>query len=351
MDSAQSEVKIEMPAAARRKGISGSTIKIIAVITMLIDHIGATILARQIMAGGLGMAMESEEVSALYDWMMNHASFYFVYLVIRMIGRLGFPIFCFLLVEGYQKTRDVRKYALRLALFALISEIPFNLAFTGKFWYLGYQNVYFTLFLGLFSLCAYDFFVRYRKNGPEGWLWNLTIVLGVLFPATYGTIGARNLFGLRTTQSLIAVFGMLCVVVGAGLLLYYYGVGKKGEGQKRRSIKQLQVVCADMTVLVLAMYLADLLNTDYSGAGVLTITFMYLFRKKKVLSMTAGCVVLTVMSISEIPAFLALIPIALYNGQRGLKMKYFFYAFYPVHLFLLYLLAVLLGLGDVVMLL
>ncbi len=56
------------------------------------------------------------------------------------------------------------------------------------------------------------------------------------------------------------------------------------------------------------------------------------------------------MSLTELPAFFAVIPIALYNGRRGLKMKYFFYAFYPVHLALLYLTAVLLGLGGVTLL-
>ena len=65
------------------------------------------------------------------------------------------------------------------------------------------------------------------------------------------------------------------------------------------------------------------------------------------MAITAGCAVLTIMSIAEITSFFALIPIALYNGKRGLKMKYFFYVFYPAHLLLLYLIALLLGLGTV----
>ena len=56
------------------------------------------------------------------------------------------------------------------------------------------------------------------------------------------------------------------------------------------------------------------------------------------------------MSLSEVYALFAVLPIALYNGQRGMKMKYFFYAFYPVHLLLLYAAAVLLGLGSVILL-
>ena len=327
----------EIPTVNEKKGISGSTIKIIAVVAMLIDHIGAAVLARQLMAEGLGNLATSTDVTEVMNWLMEHALLYYGYIGIRAIGRLGFPIFCFLLVEGFQKTRNVKKYVLRMGLFALISEIPFNLAFTGRVMEFGYQNVYFTLFLGLFTLCAYEFFAKYRQSGPESRLWMLPVVLGTLFTAMYGTIYVRNILRLYSTESLLATLGVFCVIVSACLVIY----GKK------KGIKRLQIACADMTVLLLAMYLADFLNTDYGGMGVLTITAMYIFRKKKVLSVTAGCVILSIMSISEIPAFLTLIPIALYNGKRGLKMKYFFYAFYPVHLFLLYLVAVFLGLGDV----
>ncbi len=337
MDSMQLNMSGEMPAVKEKKGISGSTIKIIAVVTMLIDHIGAAVMARQLMAEGLGNIAANNDVAEVMNWLMEHALLYYGYMGIRMIGRLGFPIFCFLLVEGFQKTKNVRKYVLRMGLFALISEIPFNLAFTGKVLEFGYQNVYFTLFLGLFTLCAYEFFARYRQSGPESKLWMLPVVLGTLFTAMYGTMYVRNLIGLNSTESLLAALGVFCVIVAVCLVIY----GRK------KGMKRLQIACADMTVLVLAMYLADFLNTDYAGMGVLTITAMYIFRKKKVLSVTVGCVVLTIMSISEIPAFLTLIPIALYNGKRGLKMKYFFYAFYPVHLLLLYLVAVLLGLGDI----
>ena len=95
---------------------------------------------------------------------------------------------------------------------------------------------------------------------------------------------------------------------------------------------------------------ADILHTDYSGMGVLAIAVMYLLRGHRVSAMLAGCVVLVFLSLTELPAFFAVIPIALYNGRRGLKMKYFFYAFYPVHLTLLYLCAVLMGLGGIMLL-
>jgi hypothetical protein len=335
MDGVQLNSPVQTQGIKEKRGISGSTVKIVAIVSMLIDHFGAAVISRQLMAEGLGEIMGSGEMYAIMDWLTEHATLYYSYSAIRMIGRIGFPIFCFLLVEGYRNTRNVKRYAMRLALFALISEVPFDLAFTGKYFELGYQNVYFTLFLGLFTLCVYDFFARYRQVVPESPIWMLPTVLGVLFPASYGANCLSTTITLNA-EGLTLVFVILCLIVVGGLVLY----GRK------RGMKRVQIVCADMTVLTMVMYLADFMKTDYAGLGVLTITMMYIFRKSKVKSMAAGCAALTVMSISEATAFLSLIPISLYNGKRGLKMKYFFYAFYPVHLLLLYLLAIAMGLGS-----
>lgn len=81
---------------------SETTIKIIAMISMLIDHIALCIP---------------------YIWMHQD-----VYRIMRNIGRIAFPIFCFCIIEGYYHTSDVKKYILRLFIFALISEVPFDLA-------------------------------------------------------------------------------------------------------------------------------------------------------------------------------------------------------------------------------
>ena len=113
--------------------MTGNALKLIAVAAMLIDHAGVVLVER-----GLGRGSWSG-----LDFLL------------RTIGRTAFPIFCFLLVEGFLHTRDVRKYEARMLAFAIISEVPFDLAVFGKWFYPEYQNVYFTLFLGL---CVLDGF-------------------------------------------------------------------------------------------------------------------------------------------------------------------------------------------------
>lgn len=340
MDSAQIVTETNpVQAGAKKKGITGSTLKIIAIIFMLIDHAAAVILARQMMVTGYMEAMESGELADIMGWLTDNLGLYYSYDLMRMAGRIAFPIFCFMIVEGFQKTRDVRKYLARLGIFALVSEIPFDLAVTGDFVAWGHQNVFFTLFLGLFTLCTYEYFA---KNEMHKVLRGIFSVTGALLPAAYITICLANLIGLREVGKLLIACGILCVAFAIAYLVY----GKK------KGVHQAQVVAADITVLMLVMYLADLLYTDYSGMGVLTIVVMYLLRKRKMLAMSMGCVVLCLMSISEVTAFFALIPIALYNGERGKggkKMKYFFYAFYPVHLLLLYIISVIMGLGNIVL--
>ena len=112
MDSMQIENSRQEPLPdfplQEKKGISGSTLKIIAIVTMFIDHVGAALLGRYIMASGYLEIAVSGDMHAILTWLEEYGVLYYVYTAMRMIGRIAFPIFWFLLIEGFQKTHDVR---------------------------------------------------------------------------------------------------------------------------------------------------------------------------------------------------------------------------------------------------
>ena len=227
------------------KGISGSTLKIIAVVSMLIDHIAASLLVQEL------RYHYTEELYQIF------------YVMRYFIGRLAFPIYCFLLVEGFARTKSKVHYAKRLFLFALISEIPFDLAFSGNMVDAAHQNVFFTLLIGLLMM----------------WLM--------------AEIEKRN--------------------IPLGLKLAGY-----------------------LAAAVLFAAAAEIFSVDYGARGIAAIALLYLFRKNKVEQMIAGCIAF----LWEITAPLAFLFTAFYNEKRGLKMKYAFYVFYPLHLLILYLLSI-----------
>ena len=114
--------------------LDGSWLKLLAVVTMFIDHAALIllpcfpILRTPLFAG------------------------YTIYKVLRKVGRLAFPLFCFLLAEGFFHTKSKLKYGLNLLIFAFLSEIPYDLMRSGTVFSLQYQNIYFTLFLGFCAL-------------------------------------------------------------------------------------------------------------------------------------------------------------------------------------------------------
>ncbi|SHK60157.1 TraX protein [Anaerocolumna jejuensis DSM 15929] len=319
----------------KKRGIPGSTLKLIAIFVMLIDHIAATILDRTLITRGfynMGMGTEGNAAASNLLNMIDG--------IMRMIGRLGFPLFCFLLVEGFVHTSNKRKYAIRLGIFALISEIPFDLAFSGKVFNFGYQNVFFTLLIGFLVMWGFQLVGERLKD--KKWLPILSIagaagVGFIVFTSAQSIMFTVNsiLLGFTGRDITPAVpyqrllFIGMAVVAGIVLLIAYL--------KKNKEDRELEIFLADCTVLVAGILLANLLITDYSGFGVLTIAVMYALRRKPALSGLGGYLVLNIMSLSELTAIFAIIPIGLYNGERGLRLKYIFYAFYPVHLFILYL--------------
>ena len=229
----------------RYRVLNGFHLKLIAVCTMFIDHMGDTLFPGVM-------------------WL-------------RCIGRVAFPIFCFLIAEGCVHTHDRKKYALRLLVFALLSEIPFNLMTGRAVWNPYDQNVLWTLLLGA-AVC-----------------WSIDGVL------------------------------------------------------KRRTAPAFVLTGAAM---VAAFWLLEVFCTDYGGWGMLLVALFYGVRRSpygQAGKMAAQAVGLAFFCIGvmggvtiELWALTALVPIWLYNGQRGFSHKavqYGFYAFYPLHILILSLIA------------
>lgn len=231
---------------------TGSTLKWMAMIAMLINHFGDIVLKGVIM---------NAPYSAFTD--AQFQGIYSCYEIFHAIGRISMPIFCFLMVEGFVYTRDVKKYLARLCLFALISEVPYDLAFGTSAFDLAQQNVFFTLAAGLLVLIVMK---RYQTN-------------------------------------------------------------------------KLLVIAVPMAMAAVTYYL----KFDGSYYGVLMMVLFYLLRDKRL----AKCVAILLLQIAimlvfhesfdlnQVLAALPLLAIYLYNGRRGMKLKYFFYLFYPCHLLVL----------------
>ena len=233
-------------------GITSNILKLIAVILMLSDHIWATAMS-------------------FGDWM-------------TYIGRMAFPIFAFLIAEGFVHTSNFKKYAIRLLGFAIITEIPFNLFYSSRFFNPYHQNVLFTLLLGLLAIYVIDNLKKNHTAKNIGlsvlWLALISIAATIGF-VDYGFLGMITVVMFYLLRDF--PFAWLCQLI--------------------------------------AMVLINIVF--FEGLVVPVEIFGHSF---------------------EIPtqgfAVFSLIPIWLYGGRKGRSHKalqYGFYAFYPVHMLILYL--------------
>lgn len=135
----------------KRAWFTGAHLKWMAILIMLLDHTAVVFYEPLV---------QCTTMERGYD----------VYIALRCIGRTAFPIFCFLLTEGYFHTRNKARYVRNLVLFALISELPFDLALYDSLCYTQHQNVFFTLAIGLMCIWAADTCKAYliqRKDAPS----------------------------------------------------------------------------------------------------------------------------------------------------------------------------------------
>lgn len=166
-------------------------LKLIACFCMLIDHVTLVFLPRHQYIWNIDTAAVSAETTR--DVLL--------YTIGRGIGRIAFPIFCFILVEGFIHTRNLKKYYIRLLLAALASEIPFNMMLKGVVFDRGSQNVLFTLLLGLGAITV-------AQMARQKWKEDYTLQVIVVCVAFV-------LFGLlaQLLSTDYSMFGVLLVVV------------------------------------------------------------------------------------------------------------------------------------------
>lgn len=243
--------------AGQKGGISADALKVIAMVTMLIDHTGAVLFPETL-------------------WL-------------RLIGRVSYPIFVWLLVMGFTHTSNLKKYMLRMGIFALLSEVPFDLAFSGRLT-VRTQNIYFTLLLSLFLLTAMKA-VLDRPDGPDARLRGLAVA-GLMI----ATSVISELLGFD--------YGCMGPVLAA---MFYLHVRTKKPG-----------LPAGFFLFCLADLADPLLNgRDLMNPNVWSSTF------DAIVTEAFGAVALPFISRC--------------NGVRKWKRgKNFFYLFYPLHLLLLY---------------
>ncbi len=201
--------------------LSGSTLKKIALVTMLIDHTGFLLLK-------YGMLKTlAPETSQYGMWML-------LYTAMRSVGRIAFPVYVFLMTEGIVHTRNWKRYGVRLGVFALLSDIPFDMMATGRLMAWTDQNVFFTLLIGLLTVKSAEYFCTKINGLTETnihFLWLTATAAGCaaaeLLKTDYGYIGIvlTTLFYLlrndRAKQCILGFFWMFC---NLGRLSYLWGL-------------------------------------------------------------------------------------------------------------------------------
>ena len=238
--------------ASKNFELTAAVLHIIAMTLMLMDHLWATLLPAR-------------------EWL-------------TCAGRVAFPIFAFMAVEGYFHTRSFKKYILRMLLFAVLSEIPFDLMYGGTWFYPVHQNVLWTFLLSLLGVWLME---QVRKKGKT-WMYLLVCVLVVPAGLVLGTLCMVDYYGV----------GVLTVFV------FYFLHGRKWWC----FLGQLAALYwLNVELLGGLMYPVQLFGMEFELC-------------------------------QQGRALLALIPIWLYRGRQGYHSKpfqYLCYAFYPVHMLLL----------------
>ncbi len=176
--------------------VSGSALKLMAALTMLVDHVAYFILQEYPVANTHIFTLLGESVT--------------VYYVMRTVGRLSFPLYCFLLTEGFAHTKDRRRYGINLLVLALITELPWNFLHSGGLFY-GTQNVMFTL---LFGYCALYMLEEWSARPVAQIVGVLSLlILSYLFRADYGYLGYAAIIAMYLLRRQPLARAVVCTCI------------------------------------------------------------------------------------------------------------------------------------------
>ncbi len=201
---------------SRSSGLTGNQLKLIGIAAVLIDNLGAVVIQGVILRGGAAEIYQTAAFGEGHVWVIAGQ-------VCRYVGRLGFPILGFLTAEEFVRARDRRGYGARMLVSALVSEVPFDLAVYGRVIYPQYQNMLFTLFIGILVMAV----MEETKNLPVrafalaagcavSWVGQCDYnVLGVLFITAMYAFRRNDLARLGSGIGLCAAESVSCYCVSA----------------------------------------------------------------------------------------------------------------------------------------
>lgn len=278
--------------------LTSYAIKWIAIVTMVLDHTAAILV------------WDAYTTTLYATGRADAQLWYDLYTLMRHIGRIAFPLFCFLLAEGFAHTHSRPKYAWRLFLFALISEWPYDFALYGTgIEFTAHQNVMFTLLVGFLALWGGEAVGQLVDRG-----------IARMKARRSGTTAALGAHSPAPSPDAAAV-----------------SAGVRADGTRTLT---LPTILATIVFVLAGAWVADVTEMSYHAFGVLLIGALYLGRGKPWLQLVLGSALVgwycwDHADLFEIYAVIGLALLPLYNGRRGPSMKWFFYVFYPAHLLIL----------------
>lgn len=216
-------------------GISGACLKWIALITMFLDHVGAVLIKNGIWPKVTGAVLAGTS----FDYLPKDYRFWAdCYNILRYVGRLAFPIYCFLLVEGFFHTKNRKNYALRLGALAFLSEVPYDLAFFNTRFSFQLQNVFFTLLIGLLAIWGFE--ILTKKRPKSRFLPYLPVLAGMVLAYVlrtdydaFGVLLITLLYLLIDNRKQLCIFGGITTLWEytaplAFIPIWFYN-GKRGK--------------------------------------------------------------------------------------------------------------------------